>query len=306
MIKNHISKIFNLPIKGHSDIDFVDIDVNTDTQLFIDPCLIEAKDDAFSLRCQQIIQDYFECLYNVYRQKRYNPDFLNHLGERNEARLGYGSGTNGKAKTPQGMDDTLSGLHDLIIRGIPVEGVIDIPLMMPRFAEDCMSDMLVNVLYKQLSEFTLEQCQKHNIPTETINTPRYYWDENLRSWNIYQGKGLVIDGKVILLIPKAFVSIRFGYSTSQFFMSQIATILQKERTSVFDGKEVTPRKADIKKDECRIHGSVIEATRIYAREMPHLLSEYHRNIKSKYQNRSLSDDELDKLVYYPTVNDTVA
>ncbi len=306
MVRIHISDTFNLPITGHSDIDFVDVAINDDTRLFIDPCLIEVGEDTFSLRCQEVIQDYFDCLCTAYKSKRYNPEFLYHLGERNEARLGYGSGTNGKAKTPQGMSDTLCDLHDLIVRGISLDGVIDIPLMMPRFAEDCMSDMLVNVLYKQFSEFTAEQCHKYGIATEHIKSPRYYWDDSLHQWQLYKEDGLVIGGKPFLLIPKKYVSPRFHYSTSRFFMSKIATILQMERTEIVEGKEVIPRKVDIRKDECGKYGSVLEATRAYAQEMPYLLSDYHLDLKSEYQDWAMSDNELDEQVYTPLGDEIVA
>lgn len=306
MARIHVSNAVNLSITGHADIDFVDVAINDDTRLFIDPCLIEVGEDPLSLRCQQVIQDYFECLCKVYSKKSYNPEFLYHLGERNEARLGYGSGTNGKAKTPQGMSDTLSGLHELIIRGIPFGGLIDIPLMMPRFAEDCMSDMLINVLHKQFSEFTVEQCRKYGIPTEPVKTPQYYWDDTLHSWHPFQKNSLVIDGKAILLIPKKYVLPRFYYSTSRFFMGKIATILQEERTVVLDGKEVTPRKVDIQKDECRKYGSILEATRAYAQEMPYLLSDYRWDLRFDYKNQSMTDNELDKQVYTPISDQTVA
>lgn len=297
MRKFNISTALNLSITGHADIDFVDVARNDDTRLFLDPCLIEVGEDELSFRCQQVMQDYFEWLCSAYKEKRCNPEFLCHLGERNEARLGYGTGTNGKAKTPQGMDETLSGLHDLIVRGIPLGGLIDIPLMMPRFAEDCMSDMLLNVLYKQLSEFTLKQCAKYGVKTEPIKVPRYFWDDTKHSWSLYTGNCLVIEGEVILLVPKQYVASRFYYSTSRFFMGKIATILQKERTSILDGKEVAPRKADIRRDECKLFGSMVEATRMHAQQMPQILDDYHSDLKKEYQNRAMSDAELDEQVY---------
>ena len=204
------------------------------------------------------------------------------------------------------MDETLNGLHDLIVRGIPLNGVIDIPLMMPHFAEDCMSDMLVNVLYKQFSEFTLEQCAKYGIKAEPIKVPRYFWDDAKHSWNIYVGNCLVIDGEVILLIPKKYVSPSFYYSTSRFFMSKIATVLQKERTSVLNGKEVVPRKVDIQRDECKLFGSMVEATRMRAQQMPQILDDYHKDLKNQYRGRAMSDKELDEQVYGISLGEVVA
>lgn len=306
MQRTHVSQRLALPIKRHSDIDFVDVAVNDDTQLFVDACLIEICKDTFSLHCQQVIQDYFECLCQTFKESRYNLDILYHLGERNEARLGYGSGTNGKAKTPEGMSDTLSDLHVLIASGIPLDGLIDIPVMMPRFAEDCMSDMLINILYKPFSEFTLAQCEKYGIPSEHAKTPRHYWDEATHTWKVYEGESLIIDGKVILLIPKRYVTPRFLYSTSHFFMSKIAIILQKERTYVLSGKRVVPSKAEIRKGECQTFGSMVNATRHHTQKIPNLLFDYHQRLKVEYQDRAMSDKELDKQVYGLLDEETVA
>lgn len=297
MKKYHISNIFGLEVSGHADLDFVDVAINADTKLFIDPCFIETSKDLFSIRCQEVIQDYFDSLYKAYRISSYNPYILSHLGERNETRFGYGTGTNGKAKTPEGMGETLNGLHDLIIRGVTLHGMIDIPLMMPRFAEDCMSDMLVNILFKQLSEFTLMQCDRYGIATRHITDLRYYWNHHTHEWCIYEGRSLVINGSIILLVPKKYVCTRFYYSTSQFFMSKIATMLQKDRTEVVNRKTIVPTKLDIRKNELKACGSLIDAVRVHTQNMPLLLSDYHRNMGSAYANRAMKDTELDWLVY---------
>lgn len=52
----NISNYFNLP-RGHSNFDFVDINTDYDTELFIDPCLIEIINTPFS----------YEAMYNFER-----------------------------------------------------------------------------------------------------------------------------------------------------------------------------------------------------------------------------------------------
>ena len=80
-------------------------------------------------------------------------------------------------------------------------------------------------------------------------------------------------------------------------MSKIAKALQKERTTILDGKEIVPNKVDIHISERCAYGSILEATRIHAQRMPHLLFDYHKDLKNKYKNRVMCDDSLDKLVY---------
>ncbi|MBO7196748.1 MAG: hypothetical protein J6V80_05435 [Clostridia bacterium] len=297
--KVNFSQKFGLNISGHHDIDFVDINIEGDSLLFIDPCLIECCNDDLSKTCSATISDYFGKLYTVLKDDNVPEIYrhLSHLGERNEARLGYGNGRNGKAKTAEGMIKTLSGLRRLITDGIPLEKAIDIPILMPRFERDCMSDMLLNVLYKPLSEYTIQQCQLWGIPTVYSTATKYYWDFEEHCWKIYHGKSLVIGGETILLVPKRYVCKGLYYSTSHFFLSKIAPMLQNRDVVIIDGKQQKPNKQEVKKAESKEHGSLLDATVTYAKIYPKLLSEYHADIPIKYYQRCLSDDVLDKLLY---------
>ena len=299
MVKCHFSEKFDLKISGHSDIDFIDIDLNNDTALFIDPCHIESQSDAFSKSCATTVTDYFNMMYSVFESSNRDAilEHLSHLGERNEARLGYGNGTNGKAKTPEGMAETLSDFILLVKSGFPIEKPIDIPLLMPRFAEDCMSDMLMNILYKQFSEYTLEQCRIYGLPTTRSKKKRYYWDSQEHRWKIYEGESLVVDGQIIILVPKRYICTRLYCSTEQFFMFKIAPMLQKRDAVVINGKEKKPNKQDVKKSECKKYGSLLCAVIEHTRRNPRLLAEYHLDIPQNYSERCLSDGLLDHLVY---------
>lgn len=295
----NISKKLGLNISGHKDIDFVDINLRRDTALFVDPCLIECCDDVLSQKCSVTIADYFKKLYSVYEHnvRRDILAHLSHLSERNEARLGYGNGRNGKAKTAVGMMETLLELPSLIQRGWPLERAIDIPLLMPRFAEDCMSDMLMNILYKHFSEYTIEQCRKYGISTMRSTKKRHYWDSEEHCWKVYEGESLVVDGAVVLLIPKRHVCRRLHCSTGHFFMSKIAPLIQKRDAVIFNGKEKKPNKGEVRIAECKKHGSLREATLEHIGVNPQLLAEYHLEISKRYSEKGLSDDDLDRYVY---------
>ena len=75
---------------------------------------------------------------------------------------------------------------------------------------------------------------------------------------------------------------------------------------VLNDKEIKPRKIDIKKSECMMYSSMVEATRRHTQYMPELLSDYHQNLKSEYQNRSMKDDELDRQVYFSHNTELIA
>lgn len=48
----------------------------------------------------------------------------------------------------------------------------DLPLLIPYFAEDGLSDLLTNILYEQLNKFTLQQMKKYGVES---NESLLFW-----------------------------------------------------------------------------------------------------------------------------------
>ena len=106
-----------------------------------------------------------------------------------------------------------------------------------------------------------------------------------------------VEGRIVLLIPKVIVRKGYYYNTSQYLNSVIVSRIQEEKTVYLNGKEVAPRKKDIYAEECKTYGSVIEAARARTSEDPSALLAYHNNMKSAYNDRGMTDEELDAFVY---------
>ena len=77
---------------------FVDVVVNDDNLLFIDPILLETARDRWCQGANAIVQSFFNAFYEAYRTKNQvkKEELLSHAGEQNGTRLGYGRGDNGK------------------------------------------------------------------------------------------------------------------------------------------------------------------------------------------------------------------
>ena len=65
----YVTTYLRIP-KGHEDIDFVDITTDADTELFIDPCLIERGRDPLSREAAEIIADFADQMYADMRTSR--------------------------------------------------------------------------------------------------------------------------------------------------------------------------------------------------------------------------------------------
>ena len=67
-MKRFVSDICNDVLKGHSNYDFADVALNRDNLLFIDPVLIETKNNKWCKEAKKIITSFFDELYKAYKE----------------------------------------------------------------------------------------------------------------------------------------------------------------------------------------------------------------------------------------------
>ena len=65
----YISDEWNLNKKGHSYFDFVDVAINSDNRLFIDPCLIEMSGNDWSKSAMEKISTFMNELVAAYSNR---------------------------------------------------------------------------------------------------------------------------------------------------------------------------------------------------------------------------------------------
>ncbi len=300
-MRRNISKELGLDINSHSQIEFVDITLNDDTKLFLDPCLIEIHNDKWALSAKATMDSFFGRFYQIYRDRESYANKLKlfaHTHEINATKFGYGNGNNGKAKTPEGMIATFSRIDDLIGKKINLSHPIDLPLLIENFAEDCLSDMLTNILFKVLNDFTLDQCEKCGVIPAKAPKIYYYWDYQSNDWLPYQGNCLVIDKKVILLVPKWFIRQNYYYNTSQYFSRVILEKIQQEKAWIDPkGKEVKPSKKSLEQEIIHVNKDKLLSVISYTEKDPSLLIGYHKGIPKVYADKGMKDEALDKILY---------
>ena len=191
----HIQKFFSseidLGVLGHSNYEFVDVDTMSDQQLFIDPSLILTSSTEWCFEANEVINDYFDRFYHAFRfdngtEKTY---LLSHAQEINDTRLGFGNGHNGHGNTAKGLLEKFSDLSDLLKRLDSISLAADLPVFVPGFDMDGLSDMLTNIIHLQLYNFTLHQLSKHGIEPNTT-TSFWSWDATLSKWVYYSEIGI--------------------------------------------------------------------------------------------------------------------
>lgn len=300
MSNKHISEfLFSKQTPKHKDIDFVNSFINRDIKLFIDPVLIQIGDSSFCNKVKDKIEDYFQELFKAYydtkddNRKKY---LLKHAQEINDSHLGYAS-RYGHGNTEEGLYEIFKGIDNYITE-TKLRRTYELALFVPRFAEDGMSDLITNIIYKELSEFTKEQCDKYGIKTCICPEDRYYWDDKTHSWQKYNGASMVIEDNVCILVPKEIVRNRYKFTTDNYLRSVIVENICEEQ-AIFDekGKKCRPLKDATRKKLIEKNGSVFETVVCYTNIDGRLLDQYQTIVLDKYKESKLSDDELDDIVY---------
>ncbi|HWX02416.1 hypothetical protein, partial [Collimonas sp.] len=96
------SEYFNLK-KTQAELDFVDIDLEGDIPLYVDPYALSSRDDEWSIMCHQLVVSFFQAVINsINRNDRtHGIQLLSHLGEPEETHLGVSQdGNKGRGVGP--------------------------------------------------------------------------------------------------------------------------------------------------------------------------------------------------------------
>lgn len=299
MSQNIANCLIKLDKPMHKTLDFVNTPISKDVRLFIDPVLIEIGDSKFCEVAKKKTADFFSELHNAYyvtNNEAHKRVLLSHAKEINDTHLGYAL-KYGKGNTEEGLYEIFKGIDDYI-SSIKIKKIFELVLYVPGFAEDGMSDLLTNVLYKELSDFTIQQCKKYNVETKPCPHERFYWDDKKHGWEKYTGESLVIDGKIHLLVPKEIVQTHYRFTTDNFLRSVIVeNICEENATYDKKGNKNRPPKDKTREKLLKDNGTVFQTAHKFAQKDPKLLLQYRRIVNEKYQTLRITDDELDERVY---------
>ena len=295
-----ITEFIGIP-QGHRGIDFVDIDTAKDTLLFIDPCLIDRGEDELSKGASSLISDFSNQMYGDMRSKRWTyTHVFDEAHEVNDTHLGYGNGRNGKGKTPEGMRASLNELCNLANEIPPIKRIQDVSVLVEDFAEDCMSDLLTNILHELLSQFTAKAMAYYQINPAGKHQIRY-WDDSDHCWATTMVPYWAVDGRRILLVPKWWVRKHFLFTAHQYLCAIIIERMRNEHGFLGLTKKDIWRNIERKAEHWE-YEFVIDFTR----EHPDSLDEYHSRMFQYYNraNGCMDDDALDQAVYGHLIEET--
>jgi hypothetical protein len=246
----YISQAFGLP----QDVPFVDVDVERDNRVFVDPSAIRNGTCPYSIRAQERLVHFFE---EVVRRRR-SPELtdrirgltsLQRMREPGQTRMGYSvQGTNGK-----GFGDVLGqtlweALADPLCCNEALRRIEHLPLFLDRVDSDLISDMVTRIVMDILMDFTHEMMIRYPELAQTTTTENIMvWDVKTLEWSEREIELPFIGGKQLILVPIGWVSKALLMRARPFYNCHTTQEEQAELTIYDrDGNPERPSKKDIK------------------------------------------------------------
>jgi hypothetical protein len=228
-----LSEYFHL-VKSQPELDFVDVPVDSDILLFIDPFAISLRTDPWSQNCHEDIVNYFQNLIEIIRSGD-NEEArrqLTHLGECNETRLGFSRGNPDGAGIGPGQSEKIfqALTESSAVRTGFVSSLEECELLVNGIARDKISDMTTNIIKKQLTEYTFQQCNLWDLPTSRVPLKPFY-NRYTRDWESGYFDLPVANEKPVLLVPKIIVRMDPNYDQQDYYNNFVLNYLQAEHLS---------------------------------------------------------------------------
>ncbi|QQG44045.1 MAG: hypothetical protein HYW86_04235 [Candidatus Roizmanbacteria bacterium] len=295
-----LSEYFKLN-KTQFELDFIDIPLNTDIPLFVDPYAISTRIDLFSMECAQIIINFFQSVIDDIKNNNDNNAKykLNYLNELNDTHLGLshnkprGKGVSGEQSIElfEALKKSKAAISGLL------NDLSDCELLIPGISRDKISDITTNIIKTKLIEYTQQQCITYNIQTYKVSSGKL--------WNPVDGKwesGRYVDLPIykntrIILIPKVLVRYSLVYNHKKYYNNFVLEYLQEENIStntslvrlLKNGKSVVYKK-DLKADDR--YKLTKEFLFNFSLEHPDILENYTKSLPNNLP--PLSNEDIEK------------
>ncbi len=154
MVKSKVKEIrlsdhFGLG-KAQPGLDFVDIPVNGDIRLFVDPYAFTLENDPWFVDSNNLIIDYFSLLIEAIRAGNIDHAnrLLTNLHEPRETHLGFSAvGSSGRGIGPDQATDLLDALRNSqAVQTGKLKDLADAELLIPGISADKISDITTNII----------------------------------------------------------------------------------------------------------------------------------------------------------------
>lgn len=297
---NNISTYYKLN-KKQNELEFVDINLDDDNLLFIDPRLIEIGVDQYSALMQKYVESYWSELIKFVKAKNTTKVFkiLSGMKEPNETKLGYASSKKqGNSISEKIKPKLIEAIQEnkAVQTGI-LSHFADVELFIKDISSDRISDITTKIIKRVLIDFTISECRKHNIPMFDILQEDIY-NPNTRAWEKSKVLLPVYDGKPIIFVPKIIVRLEHSANKNMscFYRYAIRHFIVHDKDMIVDispsGKDGKLLLKDVKSKFPLSKASMSNWMLKYGK----MLVDYKSDVLSG-KIQPLTDEEISNVVY---------
>jgi len=287
-----VSRAFRLGIK-QPELDFIDVELNEDTPLFLDPLAISQRVDKWSRDAHGTLVTFFQAVIDHIRARRTAEAqaLLANLREPNETRLGYSSGPpNGAGVGGYQADQIYQRLAaSAAIRTGFINSLEDCELMIEGISHDKISDITTNILRANLVNHQFTQCTLHNIPLQQVPVAPMFNPQQLEWYTDYV-RLPVYRGAPILLVPKAIVRWTPIFDSKKYYNHYVVNFLQREELN----KLYSPLVRALKNGNRVVYKKSIKGQHPFAKEFLYEFSRRHPDILRDFRRRMQRIEQADR------------
>jgi hypothetical protein len=272
-------------------LDFVDVDVEGDTSVFIDPRALRLLPDEWGNECVSLVQNFFRTVLRAIKENNdgHGHALLGALREPNETHLGLSRGqARGRGIGRQSARAVWEALSksEAAKSGL-LEELEDSILMIEGISSDIISDITTNIIRRPLILYTQEKAEYYGIPMVPDVNSGPLWDPEKSRWYTSFTSMPVIDDKKLILVPKSIVRTKMEYDVGKYYRSYLLERLRDIELSantelvylLKDGKTKRVDKKDVEKKFGSGKAVIVEETRKH----PEILERYRKDKRNNYQ-----------------------
>jgi hypothetical protein len=302
--KQRVSTVFKLG-RTQAGLDFVDVDIKTDTRLFLSPKALELLPSQWGEECVSLIQSFFSTVLKHIKAGRHSEAeaLLGTLKEPNETHLGLSKAkSQGRALGTESAKEVWAALsRSLAAKSGLLRDLEDTVLLIEGVGVDIISDITTNIIRQPLIHYTQEMARQVGIPLTSDIDSGPMWDPAALSWfSEFVELPMTKEGK-LLLVPKAVVRPSLLYKADRYFRhfilghlrqveldanSALVTVLKNKKRKVY------------KKDLISKYGKGKKAVVEQTLKHPEVLNEYRKEVAAQPYN-PLTLDQIGEIENLP-------
>lgn len=308
-------------------LDFVDVPLDTDLAVFLEPGAIHALESQWGYELSSLLKTFFSTVLMLIKTGDHTKaqKLLSSLNESNEFHLGY---SRGKSRGHGfGSESAMTVWGALTQSNAAVTGLLedleDTALLIDGIGTDMISDAICNILRGPLIKYTQDMCSYYGIPLTPDIATGPIWNPQKETWETYLAPQPMTEFGKVTLVPKLLVRHRLTYDSDKYYRHFMLPVMQAEHIKVRsslvevlsnDRLRVTKKALYEKYGKSKL--AVVEQTRL----RPHILAQYKEEM-AKYPSQPLTTEQLvevengdlpnldaliKKLQHLPTGNDSAS